>query len=651
MICSTPKLLKLAWLNRVSYQYCIILFSMFIWNKCQAQNRVNMGVVPSPAFVESKPGSFLFTSQVIIVAKNVSSPTVDFLRKFLLSRQLKNVKVISIGHTVPKGLNIILLNETFDKLVPEGYTLEISSHKIMINGNNAGLFYGIQTLMQLFPDEGKGTVRLPCLLIKDAPHYAYRGLMLDVSRHFFTVAQIKDLLDLMAYYKLNRFHWHLTDDQGWRIEIKSFPRLTSVGAWRVARPGDFEGFVEPPKPGEKASDGAFYTQEQIRDVIRYAHDRHISVMPEIDAPGHSMALIASYPELCVTKDTSIRVNPGSSFAKWFKEGRFEMYVDNTLNPTDEHVYQFLDKVFGEVAALFPYEYIHIGGDECYKGYWERDKGVQAFMKANNIQNGHQLQSYFINRLNKIIQSKNKKMIGWDEVLDGGMIDDITIMNRFGEKRAADQIKKNASLILAPGNSGFYFDYQQSLSEMEPSSHGGYSPLWKSYTFDPDYKSLSADERKKILGVEGCIWTEHIFSVNKLNYMLLPRLLGLSETAWSEQKNKDYNQFAEHILPGHLQSFDKVGINYRVPTPLTCTDTTIIASSFTFKAEATVTNSKVYYSLNNSQPSEADHLYTEPVTYKIPVGKQLTIKAIVITPSGKRSLVSRINITNLIENKE
>ena len=616
----------------------IVLLSLFQL-LCHAQTPVP-AIVPTPASVKVGKGGFVLNAKTIIRADAAEYNTTGFFTRYLLNTWKFKANVIAgPAKAGAKQPVVYITNKGSEELHAEGYRLSITPDSIMLIGKGAGLFYGIQTLLQLFPVDVRETAVLPCLVIEDQPRFGYRGLMLDVSRHFFSIEQIKDLLDLMAFYKLNRFHWHLTDDQGWRLEIKSCPKLTQVGAWRVPRI-EFGGNTLPPQAGEKATDGGFYTQQQVKDIIRYAADRHIEVLPEIDVPGHSMAATAAYPELCVTRDTAIKVNPGSSFAKWFSHGGFEMYVDNTLNPADERVYSFLDKVFSEVAALFPCKYIHIGGDECYKGFWEKDTGVQAFMKKKNINNTIGLQGYFISRLNDIIRSKGKKLIGWDEIFQDSMSNHVAIMNRFGEKGATVQTSKGLDIVLAPGGSGFYFDYAQSTSDMEPSSHGGNAPLRKSFMFDPEYESLSAEDKKHILGVEACIWTEHIFSTSKLFYMALPRLLGLAETAWSLQPNKSYQQFSDSVLPVHLQRFDKTGINYRVPTATDYIDTTIIASSYTFTARMPFAGAKVYFSLNNKLPSDADHLYTGPVIIRVPGGKKMVIKAIVITPSGRRSVVSR-----------
>ncbi|SMC40456.1 beta-N-acetylhexosaminidase [Pedobacter africanus] len=619
----------------------LFLVFLFCVMGAKAQDAgLRSSIIPAPAKVEKLEGEFVFNDQTGITADDMQAePIARFFKAYVSDRSKP-------GSVQSKRNRIRFTSKGADGLPDEGYKLNITPEGIMITGKKAGLFYGMQSLIQLFPVQASDNVKLPCMNITDYPRFAYRGLMLDVSRHFFTVAQVKDLLDIMAHYKLNRFHWHLTDDQGWRIEIKSLPKLTQIGAFRVPRNGDF-GAMEAPRPGEKATDGGFYTQEEIKDVVRYAAERNIQVMPEIDVPGHSMAAIAAYPHLSCTQDTSIKVNPGSSFAKWFPDGKYEMYTDNTLNPASEATYVFLDKVFTEVAALFPYEYIHIGGDECFKGFWEKDAGVQAFMKKMNIGSTHELQGYFITRLNKIILSKKKKLIGWDEILEGGLNEQVAIMNRFGEKGAVAQLKKGLNIVLAPGNNGLYFDYAQSRSDMEPINHGGFSPVWKAYGYNPEYGGLNDDDKKHIMGVSGCVWTEHIPSVSKLQYMVFPRMFALAETAWSQEYNKDYKVFAETALPKHLGKLDKSGYNYRVPTPFAYTDTTMTGKHFYFDLKVPMAGAKIYYTLNNRLPGDADHEYREPVSFDVPEGKKRVLKIIVISPSGRRSVVTSITLDNSI----
>ncbi|MDQ7949775.1 MAG: family 20 glycosylhydrolase [Pedobacter sp.] len=598
-------------------------------------------IIPAPLSVQHMDGNFIFNANTSFSIRVKDAAPVQFFRDYL--RAHTQIHVLKMMPKEKNATQIIFTDAETANMAEEGYELTIAPKTITVRAKKAGLFYAIQTLIQLFPGQNATSAVLPCTKIVDRPRFGYRGLMLDVSRHFFTVDEIKGLLDLMAAYKLNRFHWHLTDDQGWRIEIKSFPKLTSVGAWRVPRK-DFYG-ADAPQPGELATDGGFYTQEQVKDVVRYAAARNIQVLPEIDVPGHFMAAIAAYPELSVTKNPDTKVNPGSSFAKWFATGGFEMYVDNTLNPTDEKVYQFLDQVFEEVAALFPYEYIHIGGDECYKGFWEKDAGVKDFMQKKGIKDMHGLQVYFTKRISEIVRSKHKKAIGWDEIDDGALGDGVAIMNRFGEKGALDQAKRKVNLVMAPGGNGLYFDYAQSASEMEPINHGGNDPVWKTYAYGVDYAKMAPEDKSYIQGVQACIWTEGMSSMRKVQYMLLPRMLALAEIGWTELSNKDHGRFADQAMPEHLARFDRLGLNYRIPTAFNYTDTTLVGQEFKFTLKPPIPGSKIFYTLNNRFPSEADHEYTEPITVRLLENKRTVLKTIVVAPSGKRSVVTRTVMLN------
>jgi hexosaminidase len=386
----------------------------------------DIAIIPQPVQIQRGSGSFTLsgTTTIGIPARNAEAAKVASY----FANRVKSSTGYSLNTTDGSGTIQLALNPKADaQLGKEGYTLAVTSSNVVVRANTAaGLFYGVQSLIQLLPNEIESNTvvtgvnwTIPVVTLTDYPRFGWRGIMLDVSRHFFPKEYVKEFIDQIARYKFNRFHWHLTDDNGWRVEIKSYPKLTEVGAWRVPRTGTF-GSNTPPKPGEAATYGGFYTQDDIREIVQYAKDRYIEILPEIDVPGHSMAALAAYPELSVTKE-KVQVNPGTAFATWHGGGKFEMHIDNTLNPTDEKVYEFLDKVFGEIATLFPFEYIHMGGDECYKGYWERDPNVQAFMKKNKIHDSHELQAYFNSRVNKIVNSKKKKMIGWDEILEGGTI--------------------------------------------------------------------------------------------------------------------------------------------------------------------------------------------------------------------------------------
>jgi hexosaminidase len=388
-----------------------------------------VAIIPAPVSLVTGQGNYLIkaSTPVSIPAGNADVKGVAdyFTDRFVRASGM----ALQVSEGGSSGIQFALTAEPNAALGNEGYEFTSSSSGVKISANTgAGLFYGIQTLIQLLPDAiesdtiVQGVVwNVPAVTITDYPRFGYRGLMLDVSRHFYSKEYVMSVLERMARYKLNRFHWHLTDDNGWRVEIKSLPKLTEVGSWRVPRTGTF-GTNRPPEPGEKATYGGFYTQDEVREVIQFAKARNIEIVPEVDVPGHSMAALASYPELSVT-NSKVDVNPGTEFATWFGDGHFEMHIDNTMDPTDENTYAFLDKVFGELAELFPYEYMHIGGDECYHGYWERDPGVKAFMRKNNLKTGMELQGYFSRRLVSIVEARARKpsggmscsKVGWERM--------------------------------------------------------------------------------------------------------------------------------------------------------------------------------------------------------------------------------------------
>ncbi|HLP16983.1 MAG TPA: beta-N-acetylhexosaminidase, partial [Bacteroidota bacterium] len=412
-----------------------------------------LALIPQPVEVKESHGVFLLTASSSIGYNDPAAQHVAVM----LSGKLSVPTGYALNTQQGNGGTIqFVLNASHDaKLGQEGYTLVSTPERVVITANRpAGLFYGMQTLLQLLPKEiesktvVKGDWTIPAVSITDYPRFPWRGIMLDVARNFYTKADVKTFIDQIAKFKYNTFQWHLTDDEGWRLEIKALPRLTSVGAWRVPRIGYF-GQRAAPKPGEAATVGGFYTQADVKEVIAYAAERFITVIPDIDIPGHSMAALAAYPELSCTKDMSIRVSPGMHFADWYGNGTFKMFVDNTYNPSDENVYHFLDKVFTEVAAVFPSPYIHVGGDECYKGYWSNNDGCIALMKKLKIRHVEDLQGYFMDRINTILASKGKKMLAWDEILDGGSAPGVTVMSWRSVKTGIEASRLGHDVVMTP----------------------------------------------------------------------------------------------------------------------------------------------------------------------------------------------------------
>jgi hexosaminidase len=576
-----------------------------------------ISIIPQPVSLQVKTGVFNLTASttISIPAKNSEATKIAAY----LTDKIKTATGFHLKTTETspeQGTISLRIGSTDKNLGKEGYSLEVTDNLIVITApTTAGLFYGVQTLLQLLPNEieSKSVItdvqwRVPAVSITDYPRFAWRGVMLDVSRHFFPKEFVKDYIDQIARYKFNRFHFHLTDDQGWRIEIKSYPKLTEVGAWRVPRTGTF-GDMTPPKPGEARTDGGFYTQADIKEIVQYAKDRYIEILPEIDVPGHSMAAIAAYPELCVTKDTSIQVNPGTRFSKWYGGGKFEMLIDNTLNPADDKVYQFLDKVFGEVAQLFPFEYIHIGGDECYKGYWEKDSGVQAFMKKNNIRDGVELQSYFTKRVSKIIASKKKKTIGWDEILEGGIAPDAAVMSWRGVKGGIEASHLKHTVVMSP-NPQYYLDMNQGEQSIE---HPIYDVARLKDVYHFDILAPGIDSTY-VLGGQGNLWTETVSTPAEAEYMTYPRAFAVSESMWSPKSKKNWNHFIPRV-EDHFERFDFAKRNYAesvydpVITVKKNPDGYLVV---TFESQ--IEGLDIFYTLDNNVPDQYSMKYGKEIVF-------------------------------------
>jgi hexosaminidase len=509
----------------------------------------------------------------------------------------------------------------------EGYILNVGRENITIDANKpAGLFYGMQTLLQLFPKEVESPSivnanwQIASCRITDFPRFGWRGQMLDVSRHFFVKEDVKRYIDRMARYKYNVFHWHLTDDNGWRIEIKSLPKLTSVGACRVPRYGKF-GNLAAPKDGEAATDCGFYTQEDIKEIVAYAAARYIQVLPEIDVPGHSSAAIAAYPDLCSTKDPSVKVSPGHSFSEWYGGGKFKMLHDNSINPSDEGVYTFLDKVFTEVAPLFPFSYIHMGGDECYHGYWENDAGCKALMQKEGLKTSHELQSYFVKRVEKIIKSKGKKLIGWDEILEGGLAPEASVMSWRGYEGGIEAAKLGHYVVMSP-NDYTYTDLIQGDAAVEPDAMSYKTVrLKKAYDFEPVPDGIDA---KYILGGQANLWTEKVPTLRHAEYMTYPRAWALADVYWSPKGTKNWDDFVKR-MDTHIERSDVSENNYA----RSAYDAIVTAKMDGDKLMAEVTTEinglDVFYTLNETTPDRFSTPYRQAI--EIPEGNDVTLKVV------------------------
>lgn len=534
-----------------------ILFFVAI---CPAFTQQKINIIPQPAEVKLGTGEFVVTPSTSIVVTG-TDPEVKRIAE-MLNQELKRAAGFELKIVSSPSKNSIHF-----KLVPEvglgkeGYRLKVGYEDVEISANQpSGLFYGLQSLLQLLPYqiESKTLVTnikwgIPVVEIKDVPRFSWRGQMLDVSRHFFTKKEVMEMIDDMAKYKYNLLHFHLTDDQGWRIEIKSYPKLTTVGAWNVKKEGRFHSFT-PPGPNEPRDYGGFYTQEDIKELVKYGKERYVEILPEIDVPGHSMAAVASYPDLSCTPGTYV-VNSGDGFMDWHGNGKFTARIDNTLCPANEKVYTFLDKVFEEVASLFPFEYIHMGGDECAKNFWEKSQQIKDLMAREKLKDMHEVQSYFVGRVSKIVSNKGKKMIGWDEILEGGLVKSAAVMSWRGMKGGIEAAKMGHDVVMTPAEF-VYVDYMQGDAAFEPPVYSSLR-LKKTYQFDPVPAGVDS---KLIKGGQANIWTEQIYNMRHMRYMVWPRGFAIAEALWTPKANMNWNNFIPRV-EDHFKRFDMADKKY------------------------------------------------------------------------------------------
>lgn len=518
----------------------LFCFSVFLAASCFAQQSLN--IIPAPAKAAIKEGVFrLAPSTTIVLAASNVEKSADFLNKYLKEFYGFELKISKGKDT---WQNAIVLN--FDKLdnkLPGAYELTVDKDKIYIGGDNdQGVFYGIQTLIQLLPTEKSNTLAIQQCSISDAPRFEYRGMMLDCGRHFFPVAFVKQYIDFLALHKMNTFHWHLTEDQGWRIEIKKNPKLTQVGG---CRNGTIIGH-HPGTGNDNTKDCGYYTQEQIKDVVKYAADRYITIIPEIEMPGHSSAAIAAYPQLSCFPDEDTKVAKGVTWSGPTKGKQVQQswgVYEDVFAPT-EYTFNFLQDVLDEVIALFPSKYIHIGGDECPKENWKRSEFCQNLIKEKGLKDEHGLQSYFIQRIEKYLNSKGRNIIGWDEILEGGLAPNATVMSWRGEAGGIEAAKQHHHVIMTP-TTYVYFDYSQSKKE-DSLTIGGYLPLETVYDYEPLPAQLSAEQQALIKGVQANVWSEYMSNPAKVEYMVFPRMAALSEVAWSNKEKKDWDDFQQRL---------------------------------------------------------------------------------------------------------
>jgi len=609
------------------------VFENSIITKANPNPVPEIAIIPEPVSMMKGEGHFVLPENIVIQA--TGGAELKQVTSFLQERlSIPTGSFVSVVNTASNTATIkLILNEKANPtLGMEGYQLSVNPNQIIIKANKpAGLFYGVQTLIQLFPKEieSKETLEAiewiaPCVEITDYPRVGWRGLMFDVARHFFTKAEVKQYIDAMVRYKYNILHLHLADDEGWRIEIKGLPKLTEVGAWSVKKVGEF-GFFTPPGPDEPRNYGGFYTQEDIKELIQYAKERFVNIMPEIDVPGHSLAFIASYPELsCTPAAPNYRVRSGERIMDWSRGAPPIALVDNTLCPANELVYSYLDTIITQLAQLFPFEYIHMGGDEAPFNFWEKSDAIKALMKKENLKNMHQVQGYFEKRVQKIVESKGKKFMGWDEILDGDMPSSAAVMSWRGMKYGTEAARKKHEVVMSPTTHA-YLDYMQADVITEPKVYASLR-LSKSYEFDPIPAGV---DPKYIKGGQANLWTEQVYNIRQAEYMTWPRGMAIAESVWSPAEKKNWNNFFSRVEQ-HFKRLDVAETKY---APSAYDPIFSVSRSadrqLLVELSTEVEGLDIYYSFDNSFPDRFYPKYTEKI---VPPKDASTMK--VITYRGK-----------------
>ena len=575
-----------------------------------------IAIVPYPNHLETGRGTYRVTDRPVTCDSRTDERTQRAVVGF--AARLRTVtggtNPVTVADEVPaSGIRFV----TDESLPAEGYELNVDGEGIEVRASQfPGFLYALQSLEQLLPAAVYGTEpapdaawEVPCVKIADAPRFAYRGMHLDVARHFFSVDEVKRYIDVMAIHKLNTLHWHLTDDQGWRIEIKRYPELTAVGSIRKATVVRKEWGTYDGTPY-----GGFYTQDEIRDVVKYAADRGVTVIPEIDLPGHMLAALTAYPELGCT---------GGPYEVWGRWG----VADDVLCPGREKTFEFLEGVLTEVMELFPSEYIHIGGDECPKVRWEKCPRCQAKIRQLGLKDDgehtaeHYLQSYVTDRIGKFLARHGRRIIGWDEILEGRAPSDAVVMSWRGSEGGIAAAKLGHDVIMTP-NSHFYFDYYQSLdTDAEPFGIGGYIPMEQVYSYDPAFPELTPEQQKHILGVQANLWTEYVLSDEHLEYMLLPRLAALSEVQWCLPETKDWNRFIGSFRMDKIYS--QLGYEFAKHIfGVTASYAVDPEKGGVVMTLTTQGGAPIRYTLDGSDPTASSPLYKAPVT----IGESCTFKA-------------------------
>ncbi len=600
-----------------------LLLSVFFLYTCAPVSTVKkektemmISVIPKPVKYSSLEGHFKFDQNIVIAVNDAGlAQNADYLADWMTKTM--GIKA-QMSDDQQKGNVVLSLGG--EKIIEgeEAYKLTINPDRIEIEARNEkGVFYGIQTLRQIIPAEYQEKLvdnnpaqEIPCMIIDDSPRYAWRGMMLDVSRHFFPKSFVKEFIDYLAMYKLNTFHWHLVDDQGWRIEIKKYPKLTEIGAWRVDREDRHWNDRPSQEPGEKATYGGYYTQEDIKEIVAYAKSRYITIVPEIEMPGHTVAALSAYPQYSCSCGP-FTVLPGGYWP-----------VSDIYCAGNDSTFLFLQDILTEVMALFPGEYIHIGGDEAEKSNWKNCQKCQSRINEENLDDEHELQSYFIKRMESFIHERGRKLIGWDEILEGGLAPRATVMSWRGFEGGITAAQAGHQVVMSP-TSHCYFDYYQGAEDYEPLAIGGYLPLSKVYQFEPTPKELSSDETHYILGGQANLWTEYIPDPRHAQYMIFPRITALAEAMWSQRDHKDWIDFSMRV-EREMKRYEELDINYAKSSLRVGYDAAIDLDQKQFSVELSseLPQIEIRYTLDGTEPKVESSKYLDPIV----VDKDITIKA-------------------------
>ena len=583
-----------------------------------------INVIPLPQKAERRPGSFLVSPNTVILIP-AGDDEIKQVAEYLAGRLKQgtgwDLKVMETSPSQAAGPSnpIFYFNKIEDFGRPsEGYRLTVEPAKTTLEaGGPPGFFYAVQTVLQLLPVEIFSSpavpgVRwsIPAVRIADAPRYPWRGMLLDVSRHFFPKEFIKRYVDFLAMHKMNTFHWHLTDDQGWRIEVKKYPRLVEVGAWRADREADVWTNRKPQREGEKATYGGFYTQEDIKEVLAYAASRFVTIVPEIEMPGHCLSALAAYPQYSCTGGP-FTVPTGSVWP-----------ITHVYCPGNEETFAFIEDVLSEVAFLFPGEYIHIGGDEVDKANWKICPKCQARMKAEGLKTEEELQSWFIRRVEKFLNARGKKLIGWDEILEGGLAPNAAVMSWRGTEGGTAAAREGHDVVMTP-TSHCYFDYYQGQPADEPAAIGGYLTLSKVYSFEPTPAEIGAEKARHILGAQANLWTEYIATPSHAEYMTFPRIAAIAEVGWTVKNARSWEDFAKRMT-AQYERYRRAGINFAKSAFNVGLDPLIdpATKSMVVRMQTETHAPDIRYTLEESDPRPDSGRYTGPLR----ISRTTTIRA-------------------------